>query len=123
MIKNSLSKKTTNILLIIACFFVAGWSTSVIYTVITIYAWGYYIDEHGPPGQLGVHEISAIIAMIILFILAVWSYNLWRINAPPMTPSVRRFKSAMLIVGCTLAVPFVFTLLFFMLNLFFVLLR
>lgn len=123
VVKNSLSKKTTNTLLITACLFVAAWSATVIYTVAAIYFGGVYADEHGLPGGLGTHEISAIITMLILFVLAVWSYNLWRINAPQMTVYARRLKLAMLIVGCALAIPFTLTLLFFILNLFFVILR
>lgn len=120
---NGLSKKATNTLLVTACLFVAAWSAAVIYSVAAIYSRGVYADEHGLPGRLGAHEISAIITMLILFVLAVWSYNLWRINTPQMTVYARRLKLAMLIVGCALAIPFTLTLLFFILNLFFVILR
>ncbi len=120
---NGLSKKATNTLLVTACLFVAAWSAAVIYSVAAIYSRGVYADEHGLPGRLGAHEISAIIVMVSLFIVAVWSYSLWRINAPQVTASVHGLKLTMLIVGCTFVIPFTLTLLFFILNLFFVILR
>lgn len=107
---SNISKRTKNLLALVACILVVAWSASVVYSVVSIYVGAYYVDEYGLSSRLSTHEIVAVIAMVILFILAAWGYDLLRSNT---SPSLKTILTVLFILGCTFIIPFILTVLFF----------
>lgn len=113
------SKKTITPTLTVAL--VVTWSVSVIYTTITLYAWGYNVDELGLAGEMRPHEIASVIIMILLFVLALLSSRLWR-NNKELVQSHAHLVRICKIIGCFFVLPFTCIVLFFIGHVLFILL-